>query len=53
MKQLSEEDIRNIERRRDETRTPVTKHPFILSAVMVTASVGAIAAVMWFAGVAQ
>ena len=53
VKQLSEEDIRKIEPRRDEASTPVTKHPVILSAAMVTASVAAIAAVMWFAGVAQ
>ena len=53
MKQLREEDIREIERRRDEASTPVTKHPLILSAAMVTASVAAIAAVLWAAGVAQ
>lgn len=53
MKQLTVEGIREIERRRDEASTPVTKHPLILAAAIVTASVLVIAAIMWFAGVAQ
>jgi hypothetical protein len=54
MKQLSENDNRNIESRRVVATTSVTeKHPLILSALMASAALGAIAATLWFAGVAQ
>ena len=54
MKQLSENDDRKIEPRRVEATTRLTeKHPLILSAVMASAALGAIAATLWFAGVAQ
>ena len=54
MKQLSENHNRKIEPGRVEAITGLTeKHPLILSALMASAALGAIAATLWFAGVAQ
>jgi len=56
VKQLSEADIRNrkIDLRKQQTTTPFSeKHPVILSTLMTVAVLGALTAVLWFAGVAQ